>query len=83
MSPNELGPSLDTPSTPLADAIARVGESGEGFALDVTAAKDDKPVVSFEGSKEIGKGWSVAGAVLWAKDRWAAVGKLRWKPREK
>jgi hypothetical protein len=40
-------------------------------------------VVSFEGSKEIGKGWSVAGAVLWAKDRWAAVGKLRWKPREK
>jgi hypothetical protein len=71
---------LAPPPTPLADAVARIGESGDGLAVDVTGATTDKPVVSIEGSKTIGKGWSVAGAVLWAKDRWAAVGKLRWKP---
>jgi hypothetical protein len=66
-------------NTPLADAIGRVGESGDGLSIDVTATADNKPAVSVEGSKTIGKGWSVAGAA-WLAKGWTVVGKLRWKP---
>lgn len=71
-----------TTSTPLGDAIDRIGEGGEGFDLTVTAENDQKPTVSAGGWFDFGKRdqFGAGGAVQWAKDAWTAIGKFRWRP---
>lgn len=69
--------------TPIGDAIAKVGESGEGFDATVTAAKDQAPAVSVGGWFTFGKRdrFGAGGAVQVAKDAWSAVGKFSWRPK--
>ena len=67
--------------TPLRDALEKIGRDGDGLSLDIEADKDHKSV-EFEGTKTLGKGWSISGAVAWAKDTGASVlGKIRWTPK--
>lgn len=68
--------------TPLGDAIARVGQSGEGLSVDVTHGSDAHPTVSAGGWVEWGKQqqFGFGGAVQKAKDAWAAAVKFVWKP---
>ncbi len=68
--------------SPFGDAIDRIGHDGEGLSVDVTAAKDEHPKVTAGGWIELGTRdqWGLGGAVQWAKDAWAAVGKVVWKP---
>jgi hypothetical protein len=69
-------------ATPIADALARLGEDGEGFDATLTAAKDQKPAASVGGWWEWGKRnqFGAGGAVQIAKDAWAAIAKVRWRP---
>lgn len=74
--------SIQPKPSPLGDAIARVGQAGEGLTVDVTASRDQKPTVSAGGWFEWGKQnqFGAGGAVQLAKDAWAAVASFRWKP---
>lgn len=71
--------------TPLGDAIARIGQDGEGFTAGVTAGSNQKPAATVGGWFEWGKHnqWGAGGAVQWAKDAWAAVAKVAWRPGAK
>ena len=71
-------------ATPLQDAIDKLGADGDGLEVDVGRDQAGHAGVSLEGSKTLGKDWSVAGAVQWAKDvGYAAIGKVKWTPRGK
>jgi hypothetical protein len=67
--------------TPLQDAVDKVRTDGE--ALDLLIEKSSKDLkATLEARKEIGKGWSTAGAVAWAKSTgWSAIAKLGWSPK--
>jgi hypothetical protein len=74
----ELQPS----ATPLKDAIDRLGENGDGLALDVGRDTSGHAGVVVEGSKTLGKGWSIGGAFSYVRDAgYAAWGKVRWTPK--
>ena len=70
--------------TPLKDALDKLGSSGEG--LDVFIVKEEgarKPDFGAEVTKEFGKNksWSVSAGVQYVKEKWAALGKVSWRPR--
>ena len=64
---------------PFGDAISKIGE-GDGLDILVKADQDGATVTA-QGEKTLGKGWSVAGAVAWTKDQWAAWTGLSWRPK--
>jgi hypothetical protein len=67
--------------TLIQDALARLEQSGEGLDVTVTKPSTGPTTVTVSGSKRLGKGWSVSGAAQWAKDQWAAIGSLTWRPK--
>lgn len=67
-------------STPLHDAVDRIGTHGEGFELDARRDKSGAIEGEAEGAKALGKGWSLAGGIGYAKEQWYALGKLIWRP---
>ena len=69
--------------TPLRDAINNFGRQSEWFDFTVLKDEGGEPSVTAEGKKDIGKGWSVGGAVQWANDVWATWGVFSWRPKDK
>lgn len=70
-------------STPLHDALDRLGTSGEGLELDAARDPAGHVGVTVEATKDLGKGWTVSGAASYVKDMgYAAMGKLRWTPKK-
>lgn len=68
---------------PLQDALDQLGTSGEGLALDASRDQAGHVGVTVEGTKHLGKSWTVSAAAQWAKGvGYAAIGKLRWTPRK-
>lgn len=74
---------LPQPSAhPLQDGIDRIGQRGEGFELGAGTV-NGKVGVQAEGFKNVGRGWSVGGAVSYVKDMGAAAwGKVKWTPKK-
>lgn len=71
-------------ATPLHDALNKLGTSGEGFELDASKDQAGHVGVSVEATKDLGKGWTIAGAASYVKDLgYAAMGKLTWTPKQK
>jgi hypothetical protein len=71
-------------TTPLQDAIDKLGADGDG--LELSGGRDARGGArgQFEATKTWGaeREWSVAAAVAWAKDMgYAAMGKLKWSPK--
>ena len=67
--------------TPIQDALARLEQSGEGLDVTVTKPSTGPTTVTATATKHLGKGWTARGAVQWAKDRWAALGSVTWRPK--
>ena len=67
-------------STPLADAVAKIGGTG----LDVTATDTaaTTATVTATGAVSVWKGWSVGGTVQWARDRFGWAVGASWRPKK-
>lgn len=67
--------------SPLRDLSSR--PLREGFELDA-GVQGTQAAVKAEGAVDVGKGWSVGGAVSWVKGAGAAAwGKVVWTPKPK
>jgi hypothetical protein len=71
----------DQSPTPLGDVLDSLAKDDQ-FAATV---KGDQAgvTVTASGTKELGKGWSIGGAVQWSKDQWAAWAGVIWSPGKK
>jgi hypothetical protein len=80
----ERPPVPPSSSTPIGDALDRLGSGGEGLDVTVETGKDQKPSVSAGGWFDFGTRdqFGVGGAVQWMRDQWTAVGKFTWRPRK-
>jgi hypothetical protein len=67
--------------TPIQDALARLADGGDGLDVTVTKPSDGATTVTATATKRLGKAWTASGAVQWAKDRWAALGSVTWRPK--
>jgi hypothetical protein len=68
-------------STPLHDAVDRIGTHGDGFELDARRGADGTVEATAEGTKTLGGGWTIAAGVAYAQRQWYALGKLIWSPK--
>lgn len=55
-------------TTPLRDSIDRIGKDGDGFDFGISRTPDGKVAGEVEGSKSLGRGWSIGGGWRWVKD---------------
>lgn len=81
MPDDELLTNLREIDRPFSDALAKLGTSGEGLELTATRDQSGHVEAAAQGSKDLGKGWSVAGGVAYAQKTWAAMGKVIWRPK--
>lgn len=76
-------PPLPPEYRPFHDALDKLGTSGEGLELDALKDSAGHVGVTVEATKDIGKGWTVAGGFQYAKDMgYALMGKVRWTPKK-
>jgi hypothetical protein len=70
--------------TPLMDAVrAQFAQQDDGLQVGVVLA-DGKPQAQAQGKKTWDSGWSVSGAVSWAKEKGlAAAAFVGWSPKSK
>lgn len=77
-----LPPAAPT-STPIGDALTRLGENGEGLDVTAAAGSGQKPAVSAGGWFTFGKRdqFGAGGAATVEKGgAWSAIGKFLWRP---